>query len=245
MQNESLAARGPRPIGGSLMVFVGLAGTTVGLTVLYLGMRAVMSIGGFCAEGGPFVIEQHCPDGVPGLMIGGIWGGIIFAGVYAWQVFKNSIPSFLGLLWPALFLSLGWNFLEFGLDPPGGGGLAWGWLICAVFFVLMGGLPLIWAAKVMTRRFRGEPASGVFGSVGDVRKARAQLSSLVRAARQASETVTTVDIGANQMSSGDEPGSTDDLVSVLERLDSLRRSGALDAVEYEEAKRRVLERGSS
>jgi hypothetical protein len=50
------------------------------------------------------------------------------------------------LAWPGLFLSLGWNFLEFTFSPPGGG-LAWGWLICGVLFVLMGGLPLILAFK--------------------------------------------------------------------------------------------------
>ena len=47
------------------------------------------------------------------------------------------------LAWPALFLSLGWNFLEFGFDPPGeDDGLVWGWIVCGVVFWLMGGLPL-------------------------------------------------------------------------------------------------------
>jgi len=48
------------------------------------------------------------------------------------------VPNFAWALWPALFLSLAGNFLEFGLDPPGEGGVAWGWLLCAGVFFLMG-----------------------------------------------------------------------------------------------------------
>jgi hypothetical protein len=129
-------------------VFVSLTGVACGLTMLYMGMRAVMGVGGFCAEGGPFVIEQHCPQGVPLLVMGGMWGGIICYGLYIWQTIKHKIPSFALLGWSALFLSLGWNFLEFGLNPPGpGDGVEWGWLVCAFVFALMGGLPLLAIAK--------------------------------------------------------------------------------------------------
>jgi hypothetical protein len=64
-----------------------------------------------------------------------VWKGSTIGGPYA------ALPL---LAWPALFLSLGWNFLEFGVQPPGGG-LAWGWLVPGVMFVLMGGGPL-WLA---------------------------------------------------------------------------------------------------
>lgn len=113
------------------------------MTLLYLGMRSVMAIGGACAEGGPFVPVRPCPEGAPGALIGGLWIGIIFAGIYAWQAFSNHIPNFIGFLWPALFLSLGWNFFDFGINAPGDQGLVWGWLICGIVFALMGGLPLL------------------------------------------------------------------------------------------------------
>ncbi len=104
-----------------------------------------MAIGGACADGGPYVSAQSCPDGVPLAMVGGIFG--LFAGGGVVALFGARIGGGLGGLpllgWPALFLSLGWNFLEFGLNPPGGGGLAWGWLICAVAFIAMGGGPLL------------------------------------------------------------------------------------------------------
>ena len=100
-------------------------------------------------------------------MLVGLWGGLIMAAVYAWQVIKHGArPSLLGLLWPALFLSLGWNFLEFGLNPPGGTGLAWGWLVCAVTFGLMGGVPLIWALPAIVKAKPPSPMSRLGGMLG-------------------------------------------------------------------------------
>lgn len=210
------------PVRPSTLIFLGLAGATAGLTQLFLGMRSVMEIGGACAEGGPFVPIRPCPKGVPLVMFGGIWGGLIFAGIYGWQAFRHSVPNFIALLWPALFLSLGWNFLEFGLDPPGGGP-AWGWLVCAVVFGLMGGLPLVWALPWIVRRFSGKaPAEGwrsgmtTRGAMGAVVSAIPKLKSVAAST------------GAR------------DLVSALERLDALHRSGAIDDAEYEAAKERLL-----
>ena len=87
-------------------VGLSLAGVACALTLVFLSMRAVMDVGGFCAEGGPFQIDQHCPQGVPGILIGSIWGGVILAFVYIFLAVGGGIPSFAALLWPALFLSL-------------------------------------------------------------------------------------------------------------------------------------------
>jgi hypothetical protein len=45
--------------------------------------------------------------------------------------------------WSALFLALGWNFLDYGINPPGDNGTVIGWLICGIVFVIMGGVPLL------------------------------------------------------------------------------------------------------
>ncbi|HWH37995.1 MAG TPA: hypothetical protein VNT28_09480 [Candidatus Limnocylindrales bacterium] len=124
---------------------LGTAGLAFSISLLWLGMRVVMGVGGFCAEGGPFVIETPCPPGAE-LMFLAFPLGFASAGLMVWKGSTIGGPyAALPLLaWPALFLSLGWNFLEFGVQPPGGG-LAWGWLVPGVMFVLMGGGPL-WLA---------------------------------------------------------------------------------------------------
>jgi hypothetical protein len=224
---------------GSVGVFLSLAGVSAAMTILFLGMRAVMEIGGFCAEGGPYQIAQHCPKGVPILMVGSIWGGLILVGVYVWQCARYEVPSLALLLWPALFLSLGWNFLEFGLNPPGEGGLAWGWLICAVVFVVMGAAPLFFMVPSIRQSMKDE-ASSRSGGPEEPR-------------RRAAPSIWTPP-GPSAGAAGAEPRQPDrgasaaalapDLVSALERLDYLHRTGAIDDEEYEAAKQRVIEGGA-
>lgn len=195
------------------------AGLAACITVLYLGARSVMEIGGSCAEGGPYQIARPCPKGVAMLVASSIWVGLIFLGLYAYHTATRELPSFVGFAWPALFLSLGWNFAQFGFDPPGGGGPAWGWLLCAVFFVAMGGLPLWYLIPATIRSIR-EP--------DPVPKPRAtRPSDALREARP--------------VFSRPSPRSAEGMVALLERLDRLRRAGALDDAQFEDAKRRVLE----
>src|SRR5262245_53452652 len=108
-------------------------------------MRAVMNIGGYCASGGAYGIAVECPAGIDVVMILSIPALFLFGGLMLWKGVRLGGPyaGLVALVWPALFLSLGWNFLEYGLRPPGGGGLEFGWLIPGVLFVLMGGVPLV------------------------------------------------------------------------------------------------------
>jgi hypothetical protein len=190
-----------------------LAAVACALTLVFLAMRAVMDVGGFCAESGPYTIRQHCPQGVPGVLIGSIWGGLVLAFLYAWQVVKRGVPSFLGLLWPALFLSLGSNFIEYAFESPGAG-VVWGWLVCGVVFVLMGGIPLLLVVRPLLRGFvhPEAPSPGVFPPHAKVVATHAARAT----------------------------GSPSTLVDDLERLEALRQSGSLDEDEYRQAKRRLL-----
>jgi len=121
------------------------------ITCLYHGMRGIMRLGGMVASGGPYVIEHPAPSWVWIMPVSVLLGMACF--------FINLFSSdpegvnLMPLAWPGLFLSLGWNFLEFTFNPPGGG-LAWGWLICGVVFVLMGGLPLLLAFKAARNKIR-------------------------------------------------------------------------------------------
>ena len=209
-------------VRATIIIGLSLAGVACALTMVFLAMRSVMDVGGFCAEGGPFVIEQHCPQGVPGVMIGSLWGGIILAGVYVWQTFKNKVPSFAGLLWPALFLSLGWNFLEYAFNPPGTGeGVVWGWLVCGVLFVLMGGLPLLVMLPATIRGFTREAERPRGWPVGMPLEHMQKVAARV----QPAEAQTTTGSG---------------MVDELERLAKLYERGALSEDEYMAAKARLL-----
>lgn len=131
----------------SLVTFVCMVGLAAAFTCLFFSMRSVMDIGGSCASGNvPYEITRPCPQGVGGLMVGSIFGGLIFLGIYAFNAIG---PNLTLLAWPVLFLSLGWNFLEYAFSPPdGSSGIVWGWLICGILFVLMGGLPLLFGIKL-------------------------------------------------------------------------------------------------
>jgi Na+/melibiose symporter-like transporter len=103
------------------------------------------------ASGGPYAIEHPAPGWVWVMPLSIVVGmACFFLNLFTSQ---DDGVNLMPLAWPALFLSLGWNFLEFAFAPPGGG-LAWGWLVCGVVFVLMGGLPLLFAFKSLREKVR-------------------------------------------------------------------------------------------
>lgn len=130
--------------------FAALLAATV--VVTYRSMRLVMDIGGSCASGGPYEIAETCPTGAVPLITAAFPVGFLAAGgfaAFAWKLGRGTVGLLL-LAWPALFVSLGWNFLEYAFDPPGGGGLVGGWLFCGIVFWLMG-LPALYALPRIVR----------------------------------------------------------------------------------------------
>jgi hypothetical protein len=243
-------------------LLVGLAGLAGCITLLFLGMRAVMDVGGFCAEGGPYEIATHCPEGTVVLMPLSIFGGLAsyalaqvggsaVGGVYA------ALPA---LAWPGLFLSLGWNFLEYGFNPPGEVGWAWGWLICGVIFWAMGGIPLgigVWGYQATRGIVPGRLRRPSLG------REDGQDPAALRRPRQASqsswhpveaESLTIAGTHARAMGrpsgepvahgAGGAAGRGGNLVDDLERLARLHDTGALDDAEFEAAKARLLGDGT-
>jgi hypothetical protein len=103
------------------------------LTWTFFSMRAVMNVGGACADGGPYVSAQPCPDGsyliaiaAPVMIITAMAGSAAALSINA--------PNLLIPMWGLLFGSLGWNFLEYAVK---GDGIVWGWMVCGVMFWLM------------------------------------------------------------------------------------------------------------
>ena len=247
----SLAAPARTPVQvlrATASVFVTLAGVACGLTLLYLGMRAVMDIGGACASGGPYVPRVECPEGVPLLMFAGIWGGLIFVGLYLWSTSKHKVPTLVAFAWPALFLSLGWNFLDYGIDPPVGEGLVWGWLICAVLFVAMGGLPLLVMVKPVMRQFGARAPEGPEAKVVIPTRSKVKQLRAAQKPRPGTSQRFGFDRGAGgeEAVGGEAAGGSDgdSIVDALERLKALHDSGALTDGEFESAKKKLLEGGA-
>ena len=141
-----------------ILFYFTIFGVAFCISCLYHGMRPIMRLGGMVASGGPYAIAHPAPHWVWIMPLSIIIGMICF--------FLNLFSSadidginLMPLAWPGLFLSLGWNFLEFTFNPPGGG-LAWGWLICGVVFVLMGGLPLFLAFKPAREKIKSRLQKG-------------------------------------------------------------------------------------
>jgi hypothetical protein len=210
------------PVAKAVAAVVLAAGVACAITVVFLAMRRVMDIGGACASGGPFVPVQPCPEGVPGLLVGGIILGLAMAFAYAWVTLSAGIPGFAWLMWPALFGALGWNFIDYGVSPPDGGDPVWGWLVCGVVFFLMALLPL----GLGVLAFRRPEATRLRTAAG-----------LPPARRDAPATA---DGAGADPPAGAEAAS---VVDALERLAALHRGGAISDAEYEAAKRQILSGG--
>ena len=235
------------PLGAAIAYLLGIAGLAAGITLVFIGMRAVLDVGGFCAEGGPYVIETPCPEGVALLMPLGIVGGLAAAGVAAGAGSRLGGPwaGVVLLAWPALFGALGWNFLEYGFNPPGDDpGWAWGWIICGVVFWAMAlGPLLIGLSGALAVRAAGRARSGPRTASGlDLPPAPSAADAApgeVFLLPRPDEVFLLPRPDDRSPVGRDEDGPSD-LVAGLERLAALRARGELTADEYAAAKRELL-----
>ena len=81
-----------RVIWKTALLTLGTVGFVFFLTLMFHSMRAVMDVGGTCAEGGPFEIRQPCPEGAAWIMPVSIFGGLASLGIGAIGVFKQGGP---------------------------------------------------------------------------------------------------------------------------------------------------------
>jgi hypothetical protein len=224
----------------SLATFVALAGVTVALVWLFLSMRAVMAIGGSCASGGPYVVANPCPHNTALTTLGAIVGGIVMTALYT--VFGlRAGPRITVLVWSALFVSLGWNFLDFGLRAPAGSGEKVGWLACAGLFGLLGAVPLVGlVSRVYAHDLLWSDGSGL--PVG------------LRSGQRRTAKVPARPVGPSDDShlsrpkpspapAQPPPPPADDLATALEKIAALHDAGKLTDDEYTRVKQSLLEDG--
>ncbi|WP_314501815.1 hypothetical protein [uncultured Microbacterium sp.] len=119
---------------------------TVCFTLLFQVSAVVMGLGGFCASGGPYVIETQCPDAVVVFAPLSIFGGLIAAAIALFFARGFGTPLVIWA-WPILFVGLGIDFLLAAIVP---GGLAN--LIVGIVFVAMGMAPLLLVWRVGAAR---------------------------------------------------------------------------------------------
>ena len=127
---------GPRP-GSWIGAVICALGISACLTIVVLGGMQIMDVGGFVASGGPYEIAHPVPSGFwiqPVAFCG------LFAFSFAHTVFAGRIkaPGLVYAVWCALWTAVGATTFWYGLYPPQGNGLAWGWLVMGGIFLVVG-----------------------------------------------------------------------------------------------------------
>lgn len=146
VETRSSIAWARNPFGRVLGSFASWFLFSLCMSLLVQGMFGLMAVGGSCADGGPYVSAQSCPDAVALFMPLSVFGGL--AAVALAMVFANGFgTSLLDLAWPILFCGLGGAFLFafFATGDPVG-------LIIGGLFEAMGLVPLVLALRASTQR---------------------------------------------------------------------------------------------
>jgi hypothetical protein len=112
------------------------------MSLLAQGFMAVVTSGGSCATGGPFVVANPCPEGVVEIMTASVFGGLIsiVVSVLFGQGFGASLTD---LAWPILFGSLGAGFIT------AGGSVGYG---VGGMFIVMALVPIALALRASAQR---------------------------------------------------------------------------------------------
>ncbi len=90
------------------------------------------------------------PDGIIGL----------FVAMFGAAKSARGAASLLLLGWPVVFVSLGYNFIDYAINPPEGMGSTVGWWVCGIMFALMG-LPALAGIPWLVRGIEPERRNAV------------------------------------------------------------------------------------
>jgi len=205
----------------------------LGLTWLNLVASSVVSVGGSCSSGGPYVSATACPGGAWMAPVGIL---VALAGIGLYLLWRPAGGPQLALFaWPALFGSLGIQFLRAAAAETS----AYGWWLCGFVFLLIAAAPL---AVVVV----GDRAALRRAVLGDGLAERDRIGEIdrPRIARSGPDGSVTRFSALGPVSGNGEgasSGAGDDLAESLSRLSRLHRDGDLSDAEFAEAKQKVLD----
>lgn len=109
---------------------------------LYQAAAVVIGLGGYCASGGPYVIETECPDAVVVFAPIGVFGMFLAAGI-ALFLARGFGVSLTAWAWPILFVGLG---AQFFVGAANGVGVISN-IVVGVVFVVMGLAPVVFVVQ--------------------------------------------------------------------------------------------------
>jgi hypothetical protein len=115
---------------------------TFSFAALFQTAGVVIGLGGYCASGGPYVIETECPESVVLFAPLGIFGMVIAVGIGVLIAGRFGTPL-TDWAWPILFVGLG---VQFVLGATLGVAIVTNVLLGAMFIV-MGAVPLWFAIR--------------------------------------------------------------------------------------------------
>jgi hypothetical protein len=208
----------------------------LGLTWLNRVMDSVLSVGGSCGSGGAYEVATPCPGGAWMAPVG-LFAGLVGLGLYLLRRPAGS-PQLLIFAWPALFGSLGVQFLRAAAAESG----AYGFWLCGIVFLVMAAAPIV----LVVVGERGAMGRLLVGD-GMAEPEGAEDQPQLRIARVEADGTTSrfSELGPVDLR-GPAPDDLDgedggDLCENLDRLSRLHRQGDLSDAEFAEAKQKVLE----
>jgi hypothetical protein len=126
----------------------------VSITWLLAGMRSQMEVGASCADGGPYVVVNPCPEHSTAIVLAGIFLSFFAAIVGSMAALSVGAPNLLVPYWTFTLGGMAVNFLVDGVADEGG--WVWAWIICGIGGLLMA-LPGLWMMSPWQRVYDREP----------------------------------------------------------------------------------------
>ena len=218
--------------------FIGLALCGASIVALDWGIWHLM-LTGTCASGGPYVSARPCPPGTGGqilAVIGGVFGGLIGAGIYAARgrsgERRDSRYPLPLAMWTLLFCTIAGSGLYATLGPAAGKDAPKGTAIfLAALFFPMGLAPLL---TLLTKRGPGI-AVGARPA-----QAAALATALEQVAQQRASHPTPSPPPAPPSTPAVKKDDDEDPIKKIERLAKLRDKGVISEAEFEVEKARLL-----